>query len=165
MRPVVLALLVLLAGAAEALPGQQAVTPPTDSQSIALKGRWTLNVRRTRYGQSAEPRQRETFACDVVSSQVCCSIRSVRQDGREVVGRFTAPLDGSSAAVTGIAGIDHVQLRPSARGLLDATFSWQGKPAFAYRAFRSSDGRSLTIVSVDPLTRAVLTTAVVYDRQ
>jgi hypothetical protein len=34
---------------------------------------------------------------------------------------------------------------------------------FAYRAVRSDDGRSLTIVSVDPISRAVLNSVVVYD--
>lgn len=41
----------------------------------------------------------------------------------------------------------------------------RGKPVFGYRAFQSDDGRSLMIVSVDPVTGAAATTVVVYDRQ
>jgi hypothetical protein len=48
---------------------------------------------------------------------------------------------------------------------VDATFTYNGKPVFAYRAVRSNDGRSLTIISVDPVTRAALTSVVVYERQ
>ena len=94
-----------------------------------------------------------------------CVIRSVRADGRAVVGEFAVALDGVGGPVSGIDGVDEVQLSQSRDSVLDATFHWQGRPVFAYRALRSEDGRSLMIVSVDPITRVVLTTVVVYDRR
>ena len=69
------------------------------------------------------------------------------------------------APVSGIAGVDEVQLSESGDSVLDGTFRWHGRPAFGYRALRSDDGRSLMIVSVDPITRVALTTVVVYDRR
>lgn len=47
----------------------------------------------------------------------------------------------------------------------NAIFFLRGRPVFAYRAVRSEDGRSLTSVSVDPETKRVLTSVIVYDRQ
>ena len=47
--------------------------------------------------------------------------------------------------------------------IAEATFENRGKPVFAYRVVRSDDRRSLTIVAVDPVTRAALSSVVVYD--
>jgi hypothetical protein len=74
-------------------------------------------------------------------------------------------MDGTGAPVTGIPDIDEIQIRRPNSAFLDATFLARGKPAFGYRAFQSQDGRSLMIVSVDPVTRVALTTIVVYDRR
>jgi len=130
-----------------------------------LDGRWELNLARTHYGRGVDRRRREVFTCGPRGEQVHCVIRSVRTDGRVVVGEFAATLDGVGAPVSGIAGIDEVQLSQSRDSVLDGTFRWHGRPVFGYRAFRSEDGRSLMIVSVDPITRVALTTVVVYDRR
>ena len=103
--------------------------------------------------------------CTAVSGKVRCVIRSVRSDGREVTGRFTAAPDGTTAPVTGIPDVDEIRLREPHPSVVDATFSLRGSPAFGYRAYRSDDGHSLTIVSVDPVSRAAATTVVVYDRR
>ena len=103
--------------------------------------------------------------CTAVSENVRCVVRSVRSDGREVTGRFTVAPDGTAAPVTGIPDVDEVRLREPHPTLVDATFSLRGRPVFGYRAFRSDDGRSLMIVSVDPVSRAAATTVVVYDRR
>jgi hypothetical protein len=105
------------------------------------------------------------MACTAESESVRCVIRSVRADGRELTGQFTAPLDGTTAPVAGIPDVDEVQLRRPNASLIDATFFWRGKPVFGYRALQSDDGRSLMIIAVDPVTRAAATTVVVYDRR
>ena len=105
------------------------------------------------------------MVCTAVSQSVRCVIRSVRSDGREVTAQFTAAPDGTTAPVTGMVDVDEVRLREPHPALVDATFFLRGRPAFGYRAFRSDDGRSLTIVSVDPVSRAAATTVVVYDRR
>jgi hypothetical protein len=87
----------------------------------------------------------------------------VRADGRSLVAKFVAGYDGKAYAVVGMPDIDRVTLQRVDADVADATFSFQGKPIFGYRAFRATDGRSLTIVSVDPVTRTVLNSAVVYD--
>jgi hypothetical protein len=61
--------------------------------------------------------------------------------------------------------VDEVRLRAAGAAVLDATFLSRGAPAFGYRAYRAADGRSLTVVAVDPVTRAALSTVVVYDRR
>jgi hypothetical protein len=99
------------------------------------------------------------------SNQLRCVITSVRADGRQLTGRFVARIDGTSAPVTGIPDVDAIQLRRPNSALLDATFLSRGQPVSGYRAFQSQDGRSLMIVSVDPVSRVALTTVVVYDRR
>ena len=147
-------------GARSAPVGARFGTPVT-----LLDGKWELNLARTHYGRGVDRRRREVFTCGPRGEQVHCVIRSVRTDGRVVVGEFVATLDGVGAPVSGIAGIDEVQLSQSRDSVLDGTFRWHGRPVFGYRALRSEDGRSQMIVSVDPITRVALTTVVVYDRR
>lgn len=142
-----------------------AVGPPAGAEVPALIGDWELNLARTHYGPGVDRRRRERFTCALHGAPVACTIRGERADGRVVVGRFTAGLDGAGAPVAGIPGVDEVRLRAAGPGVLDATFLDRGAPAFGYRAYRSDDGRSLTVVAVDPTTRAALTTVVAYDRR
>jgi hypothetical protein len=148
------------------LPAQQpAASRAAPDSSIALTGRWRLNLARTRYGDGVDGRRSEDFDCAVVVNKLRCTIRSVRQDGQRVVGEFEAGLDGSAGAVRGISGVDSVRIFRRVPGIADATFSLGGKPVFGYRAYRSADGRSLTIISVDPQSRVALTSVVAYDRR
>ena len=130
-----------------------------------LSGKWELNVARTHYGGGAEPRLRESFVCARRRNGVDCRIESVRADGKRVVGGFAAAYDGTPGPTRGIPDMDHVQLVRVSSSIADATFTLLGAPVFAYRAVRSADGRSLTIISVDPATRAVLNSVVVYDQR
>ena len=86
-------------------------------------------------------------------------------DGKRVVGSFAAAYDGKPYATSGIPDIDRVSLQRVDDHVADAVFIYKGRPVFGYRAIKSDDGRSLTIVSVDPTTRAVLNSVVVYDRR
>lgn len=131
-----------------------------------LAGKWVLNVARTHYGGGADPRKQETFVCLAnKEGRLQCTIESLRTDGRKLVGTFAAAYDGKPYPVAGIPDVDQMSLRRVDEFAADATFSYGGKPVFGYRAIQSDDGRSLTVVSVDPTTRAVLTSVVVYDRQ
>ena len=130
-----------------------------------LVGRWELNVARTHYGGGAEPRKKELFVCAAAGAGVRCTIESVRADGRTLSGGFTAAYDGSPGPTQGIPEVDHVRLIRVSASIADATFTSQGRPVFAYRAVRSANGRSLTIISVDPASRAVLNSVVVYDQR
>jgi hypothetical protein len=140
-----------------ALPQGTAVADP-------LIGRWALNLSRTHYGPGVALRTQETFTCGPIDRGVRCTIRSVRESGETLTGRFAAAYDGRYYRATGIPGVDHVSLRKIDAFIADATFTSGGQPVFGYRAIRSSDGRHLTIVSVDPVTRVVLNSVVVYDQ-
>ncbi|HET7584382.1 MAG TPA: hypothetical protein VFK13_05710 [Gemmatimonadaceae bacterium] len=133
--------------------------------TIPLVGHWRLDLARTHYGNGVDIRQRESFICDMSGPRLRCVIRSVRHDSRELVGKFAAVPDGPPAPVVGIPDMDSVRASRPNPSLLDATFSFHGTPVFAYRAYQSRDGRSLMIVSMDPVSRAVLTTVVVYERE
>lgn len=149
-----------------AMPGgEQTQGASPERAPIPLVGNWQLNVRRTHYGSGVDRRRRERMRCTAASQSVRCVIRSVRSDGLELTGEFTASLDGVAAPVTGIPDVDAVQLRRPNASLVDATFLWRGKPVFGYRSFQSEDGRSLMIVAIDPVTHAAATTVVVYDRR
>ena len=137
---------------------------PQSPQADPLVGRWELNVSRTHYGGGAEPRAKETFVCLAAGTGVDCTIQSRMTDGRTVRGHFSAGYDGTPGLAEGIPGVDQVKLTKIDAFIVDATFSSQGRPVFGYRAVRSVDRRSLTIISVDPASRAVLNSVVVYDR-
>jgi len=135
--------------------------PATDP----LAGRWELNVERTHYGGGADPRQRESFICTTKSVGIDCTIESVRSDGRVVVGGFAGSYGGAPAPTRGMPEVDHVRLVRVNASIADATFTFRGRLVFAYRAVQSANGQSLTIISVDPASRAVLNSVVVYDRR
>ena len=128
-------------------------------------GRWELNVGRSHYGGGATPRIRESFVCVRIAAGIQCTIDRVMADGRTSHGGFTAAYDGPGGATFGIADVDHVQLRRVNDAIADATFASHGRPVFGYRAVTAANGRSLTIISVNPTTRTVLNSVIVYDRQ
>lgn len=130
-----------------------------------LSGTWVLNAARTHYGEGAEPRLQETMECTTDNTLVKCVVTSIRADGRKLTARFAAAYDGRSYTSDGIPGIDHVSLTKVNDFVADATFTFKGKPVFAYRAIQSRNGRHLTVISVEPETRRVLTSVVAYDRR
>jgi len=129
-----------------------------------LTGKWALNVGRTHYGGGAEPRKQETFVCEAERQLLRCSVKSDRLNGERVVGTFVAAYDGKPYATTGIPDVDRVTLQRVDDHVADATFTYKNRAIFGYRAIKSDDGRSLTIISVDPTARTVLNSVVVYDR-
>jgi hypothetical protein len=137
----------------------------TVASADPLTGEWVLNVGRTHYGGGAEPRKRETFTCEADKQLVRCIVKSVRLDGRRVLGSFAAAYDGKPYAATGIQDVDRVTLLRVDDHVADALFTYRGRPIFGYRAIQSDDNRSLIIISVDPATRKVLNSVVVYDRR
>ena len=143
-------------------PGQAQVE--TRGDVLALVGTWQLDLRRTHYGPGVDRRQRERMQCEVRDQLVHCTVESVRADGRKLTVRFAAPLTGEAAPVAGLADVDTVKLETGRHGIVHATFSYRGRPAFGYRAYPSDDHASLVIVSVDPRTRAALTSLIVYRR-
>ncbi|HEX8298974.1 MAG TPA: hypothetical protein VF594_07405 [Rubricoccaceae bacterium] len=148
-----------------ALTVSRTATSQPAVERVPLIGDWQLNRARTHYGPGVDQRHRERFTCAARGARVACTIRGERADGRVVIGRFTAALNGTGAPVTGVPGIDEVRLRAGGAAVTDATFLRRGVPVFGYRAYRSEDGRSLMIVAVDPISRAARSTVVVYDRR
>ena len=116
-RVTVFALLVLVGAASEPYAQQKDAPAPT----VPLVGHWRLNLARTHYGTGVDVRRSETFTCDMTGRKLRCVIRSVREDGRELVGQFAAPTDASSAPVSGISDADSVALSQPVPALLDAT--------------------------------------------
>ena len=130
-----------------------------------LAGKWAVNLGRSHYAGGAEVRKGETFTCQTDGPGVKCTIESVRSDGRRLVGAFTAAYDGKPRPAVGIPDVDQVALRKLDDSTADATFHYRGKPVFGYRSTRSADGRSLVVVSVEPTTRVIGRSVVVYDRK
>ena len=104
------------------------------------------------------------MACTPASGGVRCTITSTRTSGRHLTGRFASAYDGRSSPVDGIPGMDGVILTRADGNTVDATFTRRGTPVFAYHATQTDDGQTLTVTSVDPVTRAPLHSVVVYDR-
>ena len=154
-------LLVLIGALVQGARAARRVAPPGQ----ALVGEWHLDRARTHYGASAAPRRSERFTCTAREAALACEISGEREDGRSVAARFRAPAEGAPGPVSGLPEIDSVRVRTVSASIADATFSRRGVPAFGYRAYRTPDGRTLTIVAVDPVTRAALTSVVVYRRR
>src|SRR5262245_15967548 len=106
MHRVTLIALIVLAGTAR----EQYAQHPEGNANVPLVGSWRLNLARTHYGPDVDVRRRETFTCDVTGRKLRCVIRGVREDGREIEGQFTAPMDASPAPVIGIPDADSVAL-------------------------------------------------------
>jgi hypothetical protein len=130
-----------------------------------LVGEWQLNLALTHYGPGVDRRRSERMSCAMAGRELRCRIHSVRSDGRELTGTFTAVPDGPGGPTTGIPDIDEVRLQKPGATTIDATFLFRGKAVYGYRVFQSDDGRSLMIVSVYPGTGEIATTIVVYDRK
>lgn len=137
----------------------------TAASADPLVGKWRLNLERSHYGGGAELRRKETFTCQMNRELLKCTIESVRADGRTLVGTFSASYDGKAHPAAGIPDVDQVTLQKLDEFVADATFSYGGKPVYGYRAVRSADGRSLAVVAVEPTTRVVGSSVVVYDRE
>jgi len=130
---------------------------------VPLVGSWRLNSDRTHYGPGVDVRRSEFLMCGAKGDVITCRIESIRHNGRRVFASFTARLGGPPAPVKGVDGIDQVILARSGANL-DATFLSHGRGVYGYRAFGSRDGNCLVVVSVEPASRVVLTTVVVYER-
>jgi hypothetical protein len=128
-----------------------------------LAGHWELNVKKSNYGGGAQRRTQESFTCEQQRNGVACSIHSTMEDGTKVNATFTALYDGSAARVTGLENVDEVRLERVSDTIASATFIHLGNYVYAYRATKSDDGKTLTVVSVDPVTRRRLKSVVVYD--
>ena len=126
-------------------------------------GDWTLDLGRTVYGPSVEKRVDERFTCSMDGKGVHCRISSTKENGTVNSGSFDAVPDGPPGEVQGIEGLDNVRLTSAEAGVMEATFYDRDRPRFAYRAWREDAGRTLVIVTVDPITRNKLSTTVVYQ--
>ena len=109
-----------------------------------LAGHWELNLKKTHYGGGAQKRTQETFICTQQKDGVACTIHSAREDGSIVNASFTAKYDGTAALVSGLGDVDEIRLERVSDTIASATFSYKGSYAFAYRATRSADGKTLT---------------------
>ncbi|HXI11775.1 MAG TPA: hypothetical protein VNM92_03925 [Thermoanaerobaculia bacterium] len=103
--------------------------------------------------------------CTAEGQIIECAISSVRIDGRRLNGSFRARYDGKLYASSGIPGVDQVALTRVNNGIVDAMFLYKGRRVFGYRSVQSQDRKSLTIASVDPETRQILTSVIVYERR
>lgn len=145
------------------LVGACRAAPPAKNP---LSGTWVLDTARSHYGHGAERRERETMRCSAADERFFrCEIASVRAGGRRLNGSFRAAYDGRAWPASGIPGIDQVMLSRIDDAIVDATFRSAGRPVFGYRSVLSEDRNTLTVVSVDPVTRKVLTSVVVYVRR
>ncbi len=155
---------------AQAPHAAQAAQAANSASAVArvaavLAGDWRLNLARTHYGPGVDRRRRERFVCAPSRDRLACTIDGERANGGHVVGTFTLAPGRETAPVAGVPGVDAVRMDTVGDGIVDATFSARGAAVFGYRAYRSNDGRSLVVVTVDPVSRAPLTTVVVYDRR
>jgi hypothetical protein len=164
MPPLLDSLLRLEHGSAYAIIFVCGCTSPANF-SDPLVGEWHLNLADSRYEASVDRRTEEVFTCASLGDGVTCTIHSVRDDGRVIDGGFSAAYDGVASPVAGIPDVDEVSLRRTSDRAAVATFSFRGRPAFAYRANQSMDGKRLTFGAIDPVTGSALKSRVVYERR
>jgi hypothetical protein len=131
---------------------------------LPVVGDWTLDLSRTVYGSSVDRRVEERFVCSKDPSVLHCVILSTRENGKKVKAQFDAVLNGPAGDIYGVEGLNKVQVMTISPGVMEATFYDNDQPRYAYRSWRESHGRSLVIASIDPITREMLSTTVVYVR-
>ena len=144
---------------------REPMNEPQGGVADPLQGTWVLEGDRSQYGISARRRQEETFECSAAAAGGECVIRSLFEDGRRVEGRFRLSYDGTAHVVSGLPDVDQVRLTRVSDVVVDATFVYRGRPAFAYRAMLSENRQYLTVIAVDPASRAVLHSVVTYRRR
>jgi len=127
-------------------------------------GRWKADLNHSVLPAGFPQLRSQTMVLQLVSRKLQCSTERVSLDGAKTRADFTAAFDGKRYPVTGISEIATVSLRRYPT-FIEADFFSAKSPIYSYRMSRYGKDDTLTIISIDPMTRAILHARIVYRRE
>ena len=126
-----------------------------------MMGRWQADLNDSVLPAGFPQLRSQTMELHLVSGKLQCSTERVSLEGTKTRADFTAAFDGKRYPVTGITEIATVSLHRY-RTFIEADFFSASAPVYSYRMSISSKNDTLTIISIDPVTRATLHARIVY---
>jgi hypothetical protein len=129
-----------------------------------MTGTWKADLNASVLPEGFPKLRSQTMVLQRVSGKLQCSTERVSLDGTKTHADFAAAFDGKRYPVTGMQEIATVSLRRY-RTFIEADFFSARAPVYSYRMSISSKDDMLTIISIDPLTRATLHARIVYRRE
>ena len=129
-----------------------------------MTGRWKADLNDSILPAGFPQLRSQTMVLQLVSGKLQCSTERVSLDGTKTRADFTAAFDGKRYPVTGISEIATVSLRRYPT-FIEADFFSAKSPIYSYRMAMSGKDDTLTIISIDPVTRAILHARIVYRRE
>src|SRR6478672_7220764 len=129
-----------------------------------MMGRWKADLNVSVLPAGFPQLRSQTMVLQLVSGKLQCSTERVNLDGTKTRADFTAAFDGKRYPVTGISEIATVSLRRYPT-FIEADFFSAKSPIYSYRMSMSGKDDTLTIISIDPVTRAILHARIVYRRE
>lgn len=129
-----------------------------------MMGRWKADLNDSVLPAGFPQLRSQTMALHLVAGKLQCSTERVSLKGTKTRADFTAAFDGKRYPVRGIPEIATVSLRRYPT-FIEADFFSAKSPIYSYRMSISSKDDTLTIISIDPVTRATLHARIVYHRE
>jgi hypothetical protein len=129
-----------------------------------MMGKWKADLNDSILPAGFPQLRSQTMVLQLVSGKLQCSTERVSLDGTKTRADFTAAFDGKRYPVTGTPEIATVSLRRYPT-FIEADFFSARAPVYSYRMSISSKDDTLTIISIDPVTRATLHARIVYRRE
>jgi len=133
------------------------------ASSDPMAGNWNADLRTSILPEGFPQLRSQTMELRLVAGKLQCSTERVDLRGATTRAYFLAGFDGKRYPVTGIVDIATVSLKRYT-GFVEADFFSVTAPVFSYRLSISGDGKTLTVVSLDPKTRRLLRARLVYRR-
>ena len=132
--------------------------------SPSIEGNWSADLKASTLPAGFPQLISQTMELHLVSGKLACSTERVTVEGKQTHSNFLAGFDGKRYPVKGAPDITAVSLRKYP-DWLEGDFFSPNALVFSYRMYLSKDGRTLTVVSIDPITRNKLHAEIIYHKQ
>src|SRR5256885_10562941 len=129
-----------------------------------MMGRWKADLNASVLPAGFPQLRSQTMVLQLASGKLQCSTERANLEGTKSRADFTAALDGKRHPVRGLPGIATVSLHRYPT-FIEADFYSATAPVFSYRMSISRGDDTLIIISIDPVTRAILHARIVYRRE
>lgn len=128
-----------------------------------IEGTWKLNLSKSKYVVTPAPKGFTIVIRAVENGRFEHKIDGVASDGQKISLVYTAPRDGTEAAIVGDARYDTIRVRSIDNRTEEALFYKDGKHIRIDRYTLSADGRERTLFARHP--ESTIGNTAVYDKQ
>ena len=133
------------------------------SGTDGLTGNWRADLKASTLPAGFPKLRSQTMQLEQAGDKLRCVTERVTIADVRTQAEFTAAFDGKRYPVTGMQEISNVSLHRYP-DFIEADFFSGQKPVFSYRMWASNKGDTLTIISIEPTTRAELHARILYHR-